>query len=65
MNNNLRLFDVHTGVSLGFTDNKIGAGSDLSSSSTYIDAMGNVGTVELFAQQIITNRFNLGFYLGL
>lgn len=65
VNNNLRLFDVHTGVSLGFTDNKIGAGSNLSSSSTYIDAMGNVGTVELFAQQIITNRFNLGFYLGL
>lgn len=65
VNNNLRLFDVHAGVSIGITDNPVGSGDSFNNSSEYTDEMGNEGIFEINSSYSITNRVNFGAYFGL
>lgn len=65
VNDNIRLFDFHAGISIGITNNKIGTGRISYLNNTYIDAMNNIGILEYYSEGIITNRFNLGYYIGI
>lgn len=62
--NNFRLFDLHAGISVGFVDNKVGSGGTFSSSSSYTDWAGNTGVLNFSSSYIITNRINMGSYIG-
>lgn len=63
--NNLRFFDIHTGFTLGVTDNKIGSGQSHSYVWFYQDGNGNAGVMNYSWQYRITSRYSLGFYLGI
>lgn len=64
-NNNFRLFDLHAGISLGMVDNKVGSGGTFSPPpSIYTDRNGNTGVLNFSSSYIITNRTNLGSYIG-
>lgn len=65
VNNNLRLFDVHAGVSIGITDNPVGSGGSFNASSEYTDGMGSEGIFEINSSYSITNRINFGTYFVL
>ncbi|MCC5924799.1 MAG: hypothetical protein JJT77_13530 [Crocinitomicaceae bacterium] len=62
--NNLRFFDLHSGFSLGITDNQKGSGQSLSNYVNYIDNNGNLEELSYSWQYQITSRYSLGFYLG-
>jgi len=62
---NRRLFDVHAGLSFGFTDNKVGSGRETIESFLYTDANNNSGTMTMNTKYTIKNRSYFGFYLGL
>lgn len=65
VNDNIKLLNVHTGFSLGITNNKIGNYGGNYSISSYLDGMGNPGEFAITSSYAIKNRTNLGFYLGL
>lgn len=62
--NNLRFFDLHSGFSLGITDNQIGSGQSLSNYVNYKDNNGNPEVLSYSWQYQIISRYSLGFYLG-
>lgn len=63
--NNLRFFDVHAGLSIGFTDNPIGSGGYYYNSKPYEDINGNQGVMNYGWSYQISSRYYYGFYLGI
>lgn len=65
VNDNLKLFDIHTGFSIGIADNKEGLKGTTYGYSAYVDANNTMGMFEYTIQENITNRFSLGYYIGI
>jgi hypothetical protein len=64
-NTNKRLFDIQSGLSIGFTDNKKGAGNQDFDSFTYTDFNNNSGLIAISSDYKIVNRTFVGIYFGI
>lgn len=64
-NTNKRLFDIQSGFSIGFTDNKVGSGNQVFDTFNYSDFNNNSGTVIINSNYKILNRTFGGLYFGI
>jgi hypothetical protein len=63
--NKFRFFDIHSGLTIGITDNPKGKGQSFSSSFYYQDGNENIGLLSYSWQYQIISRVSYGFYIGL
>lgn len=63
-NNKIRLFDLHAGLNIGIATEKVGTQIPYTSNISYIDFSGNAGVVNINSNYLVTNRANIGLYLG-
>lgn len=61
---NRDLINLHAGLNLGITDNKVGSTGMSNEQSIYTDAMGNEGLFSIQSSYVITNRTRVTIYTG-